>query len=182
MPYSEYEVINQLQKRLPKGEGYSYHIPTSRQQKGVDFIIHGKKRKFLKFQVKSSRSYADEPRELKSGRIIYTHNLWFNNFIDRYEKGNADYYILFGLYPQYQKSKNIKSQFWKPIILCFSEKEIFSLLKNVKAKNGKKDIFFGIGFNEGAREIFGARGFKNSNNLSKFLFKNKLAELKRRLE
>ncbi|MBL7135865.1 MAG: hypothetical protein ISS81_04625 [Candidatus Marinimicrobia bacterium] len=40
LPYSEYEVINQLQKKLKKSEGYSFYIPTSRQQKGIDFIIH----------------------------------------------------------------------------------------------------------------------------------------------
>ena len=37
LPYSEYGAINELKSKL-KG-GYSYYIPTSRQQKGIDFII-----------------------------------------------------------------------------------------------------------------------------------------------
>ena len=85
LPYSEYEVLNQLQKKLKKSEGYSFYIPTSRQQKGVDFIVNNNKsNKFCRFQVKSSRSYIDRPRKLKSGEVKevkYRFNLWFNNFL-----------------------------------------------------------------------------------------------------
>jgi|SRR3989344_1147690 len=187
LPYSEYEVINQLQRKLTKSEGNSCYIPTSRQQKGIDFIIHNSKHnKFLRFQVKSSRSYVKKPKKLKSGKIKdikYKYHLWFNNFLERYEKENADYYILFGLYPVYQQTKNIKSKsvFWKSLILCFSEKEMIELLEKVKTKREKKaDKFFGFGFNMD-NEIFGTRGFEEDINLSDFLLENKLKELKQKL-
>ncbi len=188
LPYSEYQVINQLQKKLAKSDGNSYYIPVSRQQKGIDFIIHNNlSNKIIRIQVKSSRSYFQKPKKLKSGKIRdvkYKYHLWFNNFLDKYEKNNADYYILFGLYPVYQQNKNIKSKsiFWENLILCFSEKEMIKLLKKVRTKRKKKpDKFFSFGFNNGD-EIFGTRGFKGNINLSKFLLENKLKELKRKLK
>ncbi len=188
LPYSEYEVINQLQKKLKKSEGNSYYIPTSRQQKGIDFIIHNNKsNKLIRVQVKSSRSYVDKPKKLKSGKfkdIKYKYHLWFNNFLEKYNVNNADYYILFGLYPIYQQSKNIKSKsiFWKSIILCFSEKEIFDLLKKVKTKKEKKiDKFFGFGFNV-EKNIFGTRGFEEDIDMSNFLLEAKLDELKMKIQ
>lgn len=112
------------------------------------------------------------------------HNFWFNNFIERYDEGNADYYIFFGLYPIYHQKKNIKSKsaFWKSVILCFSEKEIINLLKKIKTRREKKtDKFFGFGFETGSK-IYGTRGFEKSIDLSKFLLENKLAELKQKLK
>jgi hypothetical protein len=81
----------------------------------------------LRFQVKASRTYVHEARVLRNGvvrRPKYRYYLWLNNFIDKYKKGNSDYYILFGLYPVYDNKKNIKDRFWNSIILCFSEDEM----------------------------------------------------------
>lgn len=188
LPYSEYEAINKLQKKLTKSNGNSFYIPTSRQQKGIDFILHNSKNnKFLRFQVKSSRSYVHTPKKLNSGKIKeikYKYNFWFNNFIERYEDDNADYYILFGLYPVYQQGANIKSRatFWKSIILCLSEKEMIKILEKVKTKKEKNiDKFFGFGFNE-EKKIFGTRGFEKEIDLSEYLLENKLDELKKQLE
>ncbi len=184
LPYSEYEVIVQLQKKFSKKEGFAFYIPTSRQQKGIDFIIHNDKKNIMKrIQVKSSRSYVDTPKTLKSGKIKsvkYKYNLWFNNFIDKYDKNNADYYILFGLFPVYTQDENIKSKniFWKSLILCFNEKEMQELLKQVKTKREKKeDKFFGFGFNT-EKEIFATRGFLNEENKSNFLLDNKVDSIK----
>lgn len=182
LPYSEYEAINEIKKKL-KG-GYSFYIPTSRQQKGIDFIIHNSKNNvFLRIQVKSSRSYVTEPGEKKRGGRIYKNNFWFNNFFDKYKDGNADYYILFGLYPEYKVEKNIKSKkvFWKNFMLCFSEKEMFEHLSTIKkTKKGKMDTFFAVSFDD-VGEIFASRGFQNNPDLSQFLLKNKLNELQSRL-
>ena len=184
LPYSEYEVIVQLQKKFSKKEGFAFYIPTSRQQKGIDFIIHNDKKNIMKrIQVKSSRSYVDTPKTLKSGKVKsvkYKYNLWFNNFIDKYDKNNADYYILFGLFPVYTQDENIKSKdiFWKSLILCFNEKEMQELLKQVKTKREKKeDKFFGFGFNT-EKEIFATRGFLNEENKSNFLLDNKVDSIK----
>lgn len=183
LPYSEYEAINILKKKLKNG--CSFYIPTSRQQKGIDFIIHNsKKNQYIRIQVKSSRAYIDEPKERKDKKRIYKYNLWFNNFFERYEPGNADYYLLFGIYPEYKNSKNIKSKetFWKSIAICFSEKEMFGLLKKIKkTKNGKVDRFFSISF-DAQDQIFGTRGFDGDINLSSYLLDNKLSEFKLKLK
>ena len=140
LPYSEHQVIEQVTKYLKKSAGYAVYVPTSRQQKGVDFVIQNTKtNKFARVQVKGSRSYTHEDK----------HYLWYGNFIDRYEKGNADFYMLFGLYPQFkQDKKGIKrGEFWKPITLCFSEKDMFAFLKQVRTKREQKqDRFFAFGF------------------------------------
>ncbi len=182
LPFSEYEAINELKGKLKSG--CSFYVPTSRQQKGIDFLIHNdKKNKFLRIQVKSSRSYISDSRERKDKRKIYKYHFWFNNFIDKYKPGNADYYFLFGLYPEYETKDNIKSrrEFLKTMIICFSEKEMFSLLKKIRmTKNNKIDRFFDISFDVPG-QIYGSRGFDKNIDLSKFLLDNKLTELKKKL-
>lgn len=183
LPFSEYEVINELKKNL-KG-GCSYYVPTSRQQKGIDFIIHNNlKNKFLRIQVKGSRAFINEPNDKVYKRKRFQNNFWFNNFIDRYVSGNADYYILFGLYPEYKKKRNIKSKgiFWKDVILCFSEKEMFKFLNKIKkTRNGKVDPFFGFSFDSDS-QIFATRGFNKDLDISKYLLKNKVSEIKAKLK
>jgi hypothetical protein len=186
LPYSEFEVINVMQRFLKKSDGNSVYIPASRQQKGIDFIVHNfKTNRLLRFQVKSSRTYRNEEKELKNGQIKlpkYINNLWFNNFIDKYEKGRCDYYILFGLYPGYSPEKNIKSKFWKSILLCYNENEMLELLKKIKTKKEEKtDRFFSYGFNTG-NEIFNERGLKEDINATDHLLKNKIPKIKLDLE
>jgi hypothetical protein len=150
LPYSEHQVIEQVTKRLKKTAGYAVYVPTSRQQKGVDFIIHNtNSNKFARIQVKGSRSYSEKDR----------HYLWYNNFIEKYEPGNADFYMLFGLYSAYHNKAGIKKgQFWKPITLCFSEADMFNFLKLVKTKKEQKpDRFFAFGFTS-PTDIACARG------------------------
>lgn len=151
LPYSEHQVIEEVAKRLRKSDGYAIYIPTSRQQKGVDFVIHNTiSNKYARVQVKASRSYSEDDR----------HYLWYNNFIDKYEQGNADFYMLFGLYPVFKTGKKgiKKGEFWRPITLCFSEKEMFAFLKQVKTKKeSKNDRFFAFGFTS-PKSIVCARG------------------------
>lgn len=176
LPYSEYEVINQLQTKFKKKDGFSFCIPTSRQQKGIDFVIYNNKtKKVLSVQVKSSRSYE------KQDVLKYKHNFWFNNF--NYEPNVADYFILFCLYPVYTSDKNIKSKlaFWKSVMLCFSDKEMGKFLGNVKTKKEqKRDSHFGISFNE-TDKVFGERGFEKGSEFSEYLLENKLQEIKKKL-
>lgn len=181
VPFSEYEAINELKKKL-KG-GCSFYVPTSRQQKGIDFIIHNnEKNQFLRVQVKSSRSYVSEPRVKRTGTRAYKYTFLFSNFMDKYKPGNADYYLLFGLYPMYNTKANIKSrkEFWKTMILCLSEKEMFVLLQQIR-RTGKDNIdrFFCVGFDE-PNEIYGAR-FNEDIDLSKFLLHRKLNEISEKL-
>jgi hypothetical protein len=186
LPYSEFEVINVIQRFLKKSDGYSAYVPVSRQQKGIDFIVHNSNtNKILRFQVKSSRTYIHEAKELKKGKIKppkYKYNLWLNNFIDKYEKGHCDYYILFGLYPVYSTEINIKDEFWKSILLCYDEKEMIEILEKIKTKKeNKTDRFFSYGFNSG-NEIFNERGLKEDINATDHLLKNKITKIKLDLE
>lgn len=179
LPYSEYETIIQLQKLLKKKEGYSVYIPTTRQQKGIDLIIHNyKTNKYLRVQVKSSRSYIHSSDRKKSGDFRY--NLWFNNFLSRYELGLADVYLLFGIYPMYDTKYKVKSKnkFWSNIILMFDDEEMYTLLSGVITKKEKKpDKFFGFGF-DSSTSIFGVRGFEKITDFSKNILKNRLNDIK----
>ena len=160
-----------MSKLLKKSDGYGFYIPTSRQQKGIDFlIINHKSNKNLKVQVKSSRSFQG------NGTISF----WFNNFIKKYGSGNSDLYVLYGLYPNLKKGEKVtsKNKAWDSILLCFTEKEMFELLRRVRTKKeGKIDKFFGIKFNA-VNEISTERGFAEQKNLTAHLIKNYLKKLK----
>lgn len=170
LPYSEYQVIEEVSKRLKKSEGYALYVPTSRQQKGVDFVIHNAKtNKFARIQVKGSRSYTAND----------SHYLWYSNFVDRYDKGNADFYMLFGLYQIFETGKKgiKKGEFWKPVTLCFSESDMLGFLQQVKTKKeGKKDAFFAFGFTS-PKKIVCARG-PAEYDVTQHLLDNQVAALK----
>lgn len=183
LPYSEYEVINQLQKLLKKKDGYSVYVPVSRQQKGVDFVIHNSgTSKFLTAQVKSSRSYVHDPvGKGKDKRFRY--HLWFANFVERYRQGSADLYILFGLYPLYRTKYKItsKKQFWRPLIPCFTDREMGRILSQARTKKEKKpDKFFGFGFTS-AKEVFGTRGLPRARPVTDHLLKHQVGNIKKLL-
>jgi hypothetical protein len=177
LPYSEYEAVLRTQKFFKKNEGFAVFVPTSRQQKGIDFVIlNTSNSKVLRVQVKSSRSYVrhNQPAKSKSNHFIY--NFWFNNFLDRYEPNIADVYFLFGLYPIYDTNGNIKSKkkFWESLILAFTDTEMVELLRQVKTKNeNKQDRFFGFGFDD-TESIVGNRGFPEKPDLTKHLLENKI--------
>ena len=180
LPYSEYEAINQLQKFFKKKKGYSIFIPTSRQQKGIDFIIMNcNNNKILKVQCKSSRSYSHDEKKVEKNK---KYSLWFNNFIKRYKKGVADIYLLFGLYPEYTVQHNIKTKnkIWKSIILVFEDKEMDVILSNVKTKNGKIDKFFGVEFDDDS-SVYGSRGFNDTHEFARYLLKNKINSLLKKM-
>jgi len=179
LPYSEYEAIIQMQHLLKKKDGYSFYIPTTRQQKGIDLIIHNSQtNKILRVQVKSSRSYVNTSERKKEND--YRYYLWFNNFLKKFQLGMADFYLLFGLFPRYDSKYKIKSknEFWSSVILLFDDKEMNELLKNVKTKKEKKmDKFFGFGF-DSDDSIYGVRGFEEPTDFSKYLLKHRLDSVK----
>jgi len=180
IPYSEYAVINEFSRHLGKRAGFSIYIPASRQQKGVDFLLHNSRRnKCLRFQVKGSRCYPnDNPDNLR--RLKYT--LWFNNFVKRYAPGEADFYVLFGLYPTYAVGKPIHSRrsCWRPLILCFADREMKDLLAKVLTKKEKKpDHFFYIEF-DSPKAVYGTRGFASPMNLTHHLLNQQLTNFEMR--
>jgi hypothetical protein len=170
LPYSEYVVAEKLNRIFKKTA--SVYIPTSRQQKGIDLIINKNSTNIIaRVQIKASRSYKEENKK-------YSNYLWFNNFEGRYKEGNADFYILFGLYPLPSFKKDVDSEcYWRSVFLCFNEKEMFKFLKGAKTKReGKRDTFFGFGF-DSAKKIYATR-YEKETDVSGFLLENKIDALK----
>jgi len=183
LPYSEYVVVDKFNKQLAKRHGFSIYVPASRQEKGVDFLVYNSQhQRSLRFQVKSSRSYVnDDKRLLNKGHLKYT--LWFNNFRKRYSAGEADYYILFGLYPDYTIDTQIaaKKSIWCPLILCFRDEEMKALLDSVRTKRERKpDRFFYIAF-DSPDQVYGTRGFSERLDLSDHLLDKQMPGVIREL-
>jgi hypothetical protein len=179
LPYSEYAVVNEFSQHFRKRDGFSIYVPASRQEKGVDFLLHySNDSTCLRFQVKSSRSYINNnQRSLAKGALKYT--LWFNNFINRYKPNQADFYVLFGLYPAYAIDKSIDSKkSFRSLILCLADKEMKELLEQVKTKKEKKqDRFFGIGF-DSPKAIYGTRGFSTPTNMTHHLLDQQVQSIR----
>lgn len=185
LPYPEYIIVGELSKYFSKKEGYSVMIPNSRQQKGFDLLLYNNKtKKSLSIQVKSSRTYGGNPNKKRSKypeRKFYT---WFNTF--HIEKGYADYYILFGVYPKSVHNKKLDksrkiSKWYSYILLLFNEDEMIKFLKELKTKKGdKQDSKFSFGF-DNEEKIFLTRGAIDQPEITKFLFKNKVREIKERI-
>ncbi len=183
LPYPEYVVATHLQKLLKKKEGYSVQIPLSRQQKGIDLLVYSlQSRKAASIQIKSSRAYRGKAPKRKSKKERFSNALWFRNF--DYEKGVADFYILFGLYPKsdiinkrLDKSKKTR-KWWGYKILIFTDQQMGKFLGSILTKHGKKESFFSFGFNNGSKEIFAVRGFRRPKRCKKYLIENKIASIK----
>ena len=183
LPYPEYVIATHLQKLLKKKEGYSVQIPLSRQQKGIDLLVYSlQSRKAASIQVKSSRAYIGKAPKRKSKRERYNNALWFRNF--DYEKGIADFYILFGLYrksdiinKRLDKSKKTR-KWWDYKILIFTDQQMGKFLGDLVTKHRKKESFFSFGFNNGSKEIFAVRGFKCPKPCKKYLIENRITRIK----
>lgn len=182
LPYPEYIVATHLQRLLKKKEGYSVQIPLSRQQKGIDLLVYSaRSRKAASIQIKSSRAYLGKAPKRKSKRERFNNALWFVNF--DYQKGIADFYILFGLYPKsdiidkrLDKSKKTR-KWWDYKILVFTDKEMRKFLRSLLTKRGKKESFFGFGFNNRSNDIFATRGVKSPKSVKEYLIENKIATI-----
>jgi hypothetical protein len=175
LPYSEYSVINKLNSLL-KRKNCSIYIPVSRQQKGIDFIIHKNGTKNIaRIQVKASRTYKGKQNS------EYLYYLWFLNFIKKYKKNTADFYIIYGAYcePNTRKRITSKKKIWNDLFLCFTDKEMYSFLKGIKMRTSNKpDKFFGIGFNS-SNDIYLSRGFHylKNKNISKYILDNRIKDI-----
>jgi hypothetical protein len=181
IPFSEITVINELEKLFKKREGYSIAIPSSRQQKGFDIILYNSfTKKNLTIQIKGSRTYAPPPpKRLKTER--FKNYTWFNSF--KPEKGQSDYYILFGLYIK-TIIKNIEStrmnntDWFGYVLLLFTEDEMISFLDKLTLKTrDDKDRMFGFGFND-SKTIYLTRGSKEKEDYSEKLLENQFQKIR----
>ncbi len=184
--YPEYAVAVELSKYFKKKDGYSINIPLSRQQKGHDLIAYYSPRKTAAtIQVKSSRFYPKTPPVRKPQKKRFNFTLWFNNFSILEE---ADFYILFGLYP-----KNLSDtmhrprdpqKWWEHKILLLKADEMKMFLKQLKKnKLGGKAHSFYLEFDKDSDDIFLTRGAKGeSESLKKYMLEEKILDLKRFFE
>ena len=168
LPYSEYRVAETLIKLFPKKEGYALFIPVSRQQKGIDLLLYNQKSgKKLAIQVKASRAYPHDPE--KSER---QYGIWFKNFFDKCKTDNADYYIIYGLYPMHKKTVSSKDC-WKEILLLYSKAQMIKYLDRVRLVNSpnERDSFFGFEFDDGG-PVWEGRGIekKKCKEVTRYLF------------
>lgn len=182
LPYSEFEIVNRFQDIFKRNDGYSVYIPVSRQEKAVDFLmLDSNAGSVAKFQVKSSRTYIHEAKTNKDGSLKlpkFRFHLWLNNFKYKYQKGSADFYIIFGLFPAYDTTKAIMSDFWKTMILCLTDQEMNGLLEKVKTKKEQKDDkFFSFSFNKPNR-VYGTRGFLDEEDFSCYLLENRIEDIR----
>lgn len=178
LPYPEYSVIAEISDQFKKGDGCSCYVPVSRQEKDVDFVLRNSiSRKHLSFQVKSSRSY-EWKEQSTSGHVF-----WFRNFLDRFQPGKVDYYVLFGVYPTYSQAARVssKNEHWNSMLLCFNNTEMQELLQSIKMKKtNRPDSFFGI-WTDSGDQFYGGRGFEDDPNLTQHLLENKKDEIRKAL-
>jgi len=180
LPYPEYIVAETLAKLLPKREGFSVNIPLSRQQKGMDLLVyHRATGKAAAIQVKSSRPYRGAPPKRKNTPKRFNYYLWFKRF--EYQKEAADFYIIFGLYPEANiiegglNRARVPQNWWKHKILLLTDTEMENLLKGIRSQN---DSFFAFGFDTYTDEIFLTRGVEIPQLYSDFLIERKVKVLR----
>jgi hypothetical protein len=178
LPYSEFCVAQQLARLLPAAKGYSLYAPVSRQQPGVDLLIARRRNKMIgvaSIQVKSSRTYLN-PTTTARTKKRFRYDTFFKNFECPAE---ADFFCLVSLYPALNKGQRRRlGTWWSPQILLFSQMEMQRFLRSVRTKGGRRDSFFGFGFNQ-AGEAVQTRGDSKGRCLdfSKHLLSRHIEEL-----
>lgn len=157
LPYPEFCVAQQLARLLPASQGYSLHVPVSRQQPGVDLVLarrRGSKVRVACIQVKSSRTYS-RPTATARTKRPFRYDTWFNNFEC---PAQADFICLVALYPAVDAAQRRElGTWWAPQVLVFSQAEMKRFLRAVRTVGGKPDRMFGFGFDT-VGEVFQTRG------------------------
>ena len=178
LPYSEYGAANLLMRHFKRSRGYSLFVPVSRQEKGVDLVLTKRsaaKIAAVTFQVKSSRTYSKPPPK-RSDTAHFTYYTWFNRFRVARE---ADFFLLFGLYPPDEgRTKKSAASWWSAMVLLFSRVEMQRFLASVKTRGGKPDNMFGFGFND-PTAVFLTRGRRKLRTVdyTQHVFTNKLRDV-----
>lgn len=183
LPYSEFCVAQQLARLLPAKKGYSLYVPVSRQQPGVDLLIARRRNQRIEvasIQVKSSRTFSPRPTTTaRTKKPFFRYDTFFPNFECPSE---ADFFCLVSLYPAVDKAQRRKlGTWWAPQILLFSQTDMRRLLRSVRTRSGKRDSFFGFGFNQAgeAKQTRGDPKKGRYRDFSKHLLPGRLDELRK---
>jgi hypothetical protein len=168
---------------LPKSQGFSVFIPTSRQEKGIDLAVIRKKpngeSRVATFQIKASRTYPQEPPKRATTKR-YRFCTWFNRFEVPEE---ADFFLLFGMYaPDRAKTTQVNSGWYKDCTLLFTFQEMKDFMSKCRTVGGKPDSMFGFGFDD-EKKIVQTRGdkYRQAKNFTCFLLSNRVSLLKKKL-
>jgi hypothetical protein len=182
LQWPEFILANRLQKLLPKKDGYSILIPTSRQEKGIDLAVLKKgngPNQVVTIQIKASRTYFGTPSKRESVKrfSFYT---WFRRFDVPKE---ADFILLFGMYaPDRGRTKSVKTKWYRDCTLLFTKNEMKSLMQNCLTVGGRPDAMFSFGF-DAPSAVFQTRGDKDRSlkDFSDFLFEKRIKLIKEAL-
>lgn len=184
LQYYEFLVASKIGQAFPKGEGYSVHIPLSRQTKGLDLALvkstAAGSRGVVTFQVKASRHYPQTPPKRKATRC-FQYGTWFNKFEVPPE---ADFVVLAGLYPEVVESVAAsKKELWQVIVLLFSANKMKAFLSSIRQKSGLPETRFGFAF-DGPRAVYLVRGNAGPEpeDFSGALFENQREQVARLME
>jgi len=183
LQWPELVLAERLQSRLPKSQGYSVLVPTSRQEKGIDLAIlrkqPGQKSRVVTIQVKASRTYMPDPpkRETTKRFKYYT---WFNRFE---VPETADFFMLFGLYPvEAGRTRSVNSNWYKDCTLVFTYSEMKAFMDSVEKVGGGPDRMFGFGFDT-EQKVVQTRGDpeRRERDLTDRLFETRLPKIREAL-
>jgi len=181
LPYTEFVVAEQLSRALSKSEGYAVCIPLSRQQRGMDLLVHNLNTgKSATIQVKSSRAYVNRPKQRELAGGPYDYHLWFNAF----DAGSptADFYALVGLFPSRRLSGRPLSRarrpgnWWQNVILILPAARVRSLMRSIARQHEK---FFYVSFDESLKRVALTRGAAKPHSWTELLLKKNVPELRR---
>lgn len=184
LQWPEFILANRLQKLLPKSQGFSILIPSSRQEKGIDLAIVRKRingrSRIVTLQIKASRTYAQvAPKKTTTERFRF--HTWFNRFDVPKE---ADFFLLFGMYaPDASKTKHIGPEWYRDCTLLFTQKEMKNFMSSCLTVGGKPDRMFGFGFSDESR-VVQTRGDKDRRykDFTGLLLDNRVHLLRRKLD
>lgn len=171
LPYPEYVVAEELSRHLRKGEGYSVCVPVSRQQKGMDLLVHSlRTSRSATVQVKSSRAYVGRQSKRDPFAEVFDFNLWFKS-LDPSTTG-SDFYAFIGIYPKPSiirhpllHSREAK-KWWAHIILLLPASEVSKLMRGIRRSG---ESFFYVGFNVDHKRVLLTRGLQNPRVLTPYL-------------
>jgi hypothetical protein len=157
LQWPEFLLANRLQKLLPKKDGYSILIPTSRQEKGIDLAVLKKSQgqnRVVTLQIKASRTYFGKPPK-REGTKTFSFYTWFNRF-DVPEE--ADFILLSGMYaPDTGRTKPVTAKWYRDCTLLFTNDEMKRFMQNCLTVGGKPDKMFSFGFDDPSA-VFQTRG------------------------
>src|SRR5262245_8479803 len=161
LQWPEFILANRLQRLLPRREGFSVLIPTSRQEKGIDLAVVRKgvngKSRVVTFQIKASRTYAQAAPK-RTTRERFRFHTWFNRFDVPPE---ADFFLLFGLYaPDAARTKRVGPEWYRDCTLLLTQDEMKHFMASCLTVGGTPDKMFGFGFSDETR-VVQTRGDKN---------------------